>query len=388
MAGAVAQNPRGIRVLLVISNMEYGGTQRQVAELVNNFDDRRVDARICSLSHYVPLGARLQRPERLHVVRKLFRFDLSVVPRLARMLRAFRADVVHGFLFDAEIASRLAGRLAATSLVVGSERNANYRLKPQQLAAYRLTRSMVDLVVANSHAGAEFNREKLGQDPSVYRVVHNGVDVERFAPGDGLVVRRELGIAKDEGVVGMFASFKEQKNHPLFFAAARQVLDRRPNTRLLLVGEQLYDGMHGSADYRARMDGVVADLGLRDRCLFLGNRLDVERLYRACDLTVLPSLHEGMPNVLLESMASGVPVVATAVSDNPYVVRDGETGYVVPLGDSEGLADRVVRLLQDSALRSRMARAAREWIEEEFSCSRLALKMEGVYRESLRTRTR
>lgn len=378
-----ADPDRPIRVLFVISNLEYGGAQRQVVEIVNNLEPRRAVARVCSLSDYVPLAGDLRARDELHVVSKRFKFDATVVPRLARLLRAFRADVVHGVLFDAEIASRLAGGLARTPLVVGSERNTDYRLKRVQLAAYRVTRSLVHLVVANSRAGADFNQRVLGHDPGVYRVVHNGVNVERFAPRDGRDARAELGIADGEHVVGMFASFKEQKNHPLFFEAARRVLARRPRTRFLLVGEELFGGMHGSGEYRRRMDAMVETLGIRERCLFPGNRKDVERLYCACDVTVLPSLFEGTPNVLLESMACGVPVVATAVSDNAYVVPDGRVGYLTALGDPDGLADRVVRLLGDDAHRAGLGRNARAWIEEEFSSSRLARKMEAVYREGL-----
>ncbi len=142
------------RILLVISNLEYGGAQRQVVELANNMDPERFDVRVCSLSEYVPLAAELKcRDERLHVIRKRFKFDYSVVPRLARLLRLLRADVIHSYLFDADIAARPAGRKGRTPVVIGSGRNTNYHLKRRQLAAYRLTRGCVDLIIANSHAG-------------------------------------------------------------------------------------------------------------------------------------------------------------------------------------------------------------------------------------------
>jgi glycosyltransferase involved in cell wall biosynthesis len=243
----------------------------------------------------------------------------------------------------------------------------------------------VDVVVANSRAGAEFNRRTLGHPAELYRIVRNGVDAVRFVPADGAAVRRELGLSKDAPVVGMFASFKEQKNHPLFFAAARRLVEVLPNTRFLLVGEELYAGMHGSDAYRRRMDGLVDELGLRDRCLFLGNRIDVERLYPACDVTVLPSLFEGTPNVILESMACGVPVVATGVSDNAEIVLDGKVGYLVPLGDPGALADRLRSVLEDPQ-RLEMGRRAREWIEQEFTAARLAARTEAVYREALAAR--
>jgi len=378
------EDQRPFVVVLVISNLEYGGAQRQVVELVNNTDPARCDLHVCSLSDYVPLAAHLrERQHRLHVVQKYFKYDISVVPRLARLLRELRAHVVQGYLFDAQIASRLAAWLAGTPVVVDSERNTDYYLKRRQLLAYRLTRGLVDGVIANSRAGVAFNRRMLGHDPAQYRVIHNGVDHERFCPTDASAARAALGIADDEGVVGMFGSFKAQKNHPLLLAAAVRVLARVPRTRFVFVGDELYAGMRDSTEYQRFIRALVDELGIRERCLFLGNRADVESLYCACDLTVLPSLFEGTPNVVLESMACGVPVVCTDVSDNAMIVPDGRVGYIVPLGDESALADRILELLQNESLRRRMGRAAREWVMREFSTATLARKTVDVYEDLL-----
>lgn len=384
----IARSSSGpVRVLVVISNLEYGGAQRQVIELANQLDPARFDAHVCSLSDYTPLANLLADADRrLHVVRKTFKFDVTVVLRLARLMERLGIDIVHSFLFDAEIASRLAGRLSGIPIIVGSERNTDYHLKRRQLAAYRLTRGCVDLVIANSNAGADFNSRTLGFDRNRYRVVHNGVDVTRFRPGDGKEARVRLGIEEDERVVGIFASIKRQKNHLLFFRAAREILDRFPRARFLVVGDMLYAGMHGSDEYKVEVEKLVDELLVRDRCLFLGNRDDVELLYRACDVTVLPSLFEGTPNVLLESMACGVPVVASDVSDNAYIVPDGRAGRIVPIGDPKFLADRVCELLVDEERRREMGRAAREWVSGEFSTRALATKVGDIYLGLLETK--
>lgn len=376
-------NGRPLRVLMVISNLEFGGAQRQVVELANHADPSRLSVSVCSLSGYVPLADGLNaRDRQLHVIPKRHKYDYSVVGRLAALIRRLDAEIVHSFLFDADIAARLAGRRTG-AVVVGSERNTDYRLKRRQRIAYRMTHGLVDRIVANSSAGARFNGRLLGYDEPMYRVVHNGVDTKRFAPGDGEVVRRELGIDEDAKVVGMFASFKPQKNHPLFFGAARRIVEAMPKTRFLLVGDMLHGGMHGTDRYHARMERLVEEGNLRRSCIFLGNRRDVDRLYRACDVTVLPSLFEGTPNVLLESMASGVPVVATEISDNAQVVANGETGYLVPTGDEPALAEKVLRILRDKDLRNDMSRMARKWIEERFSLTKLVDKMYAVYAETM-----
>lgn len=380
--------PSGRKALVVISDLEFGGAQRQVVELANAMDPARFDLHVVSLNDYMPLAQSLRDAgRRLHVVRRRHRYDFTVVPRLARLVRRLDAAVLHGYLFDAEIATRLTGRLTGRP-VIGSERNTDYTLKRSNLLAYRATRWAHDLTIANSNAGADFNSRLLGQPRDRYRVVHNGVDAVRFQPGDGAAARAELALGPDERVVGMFASFKPQKNHPFLLRAARLVLARLPRVRFVFIGDELLGGGSGSVAFKAGVLRLVDELGLRDRCLFAGNRKDVERCYRACDVTVLPSLFEGTPNVALESMASGVPVVATRVSDNAYVIPDDRAGYVVDLGDEAALADRLVRLLTDEPLRRRLAGGAREWVLQEFTGQRLAEKTAAVYEEAMTLRQR
>ena len=372
-----------VTAVIAISNLEYGGAQRQVIELANNLDTSVFDLHICSLSDYVPLSASLEDRSRLHIIRKRFKFDVGVVYRLAWLLRQLHADIVHGYLFDAEIAARLAGRIAGTRAVGNSERNTDYPYKRRQLTAYRLTRQCVDFYIANSRAGAAFNQRTLGNRPDRYYTVHNGVDTRRFAPGDGTPVRASLGLDADEFVVGMFGSFKAQKNHALLFHAMRGLLQHHTRSRLLLVGDQLAGGLHGSDDYKLRMTGLLRELDLERHCILAGNRNDVEKLYAACDVTALPSLFEGTPNVALESMACGVPVVATRVSDNAYIIRDGETGLLVDPGDAEGFAARLLELARDRDSRRSMSELGRRWVEAEFSSRRLAEKTATVYHDVL-----
>ena len=370
--------------VLVISDLEFGGAQRQVIELANHMDSPLCRTYVCSLSSFVPLAASLRdRESRLKMVPRRFRFDFTVVLRLARLLRQLQADVVYSYLFDATIAARLAGRLVRRPAVIGSERNTNYTLKRSDYLAFKMTNGCPDLIIANSRAGAIFNSHLYGNPLSRYRVVHNGVDTERFRPEVSAPLRAELGLKAEQPVVGMFASLKPQKNHPLWLRAARRVLEQVPDVMFLFVGDELYKGMSDSVSFKATVQGLVDELGLRRHCLFVGNRLDVARYYPLCAVTVLPSLFEGTPNAALESMACGVPVVATDVSDNSYIVPNARAGYIVPLGEEEALADRVCALLKDGVLRKKLSKEARAWALEEFSCSRLASKTEAVYREAI-----
>ncbi len=373
-----------IRVVLVVDDLGYGGAERQVVELANNMDSNCFDVHVCSLSNNLPLSNALMDGEhRLHVVKKYNRCDLTVVPRLARLLKKLNAHVVHGFLFSAEIVSRLAGRLTGTKLIVGSERNANYSIAARYMLAYKITQRCVDIVVANSNAGAESNARMFKRPLSEYRVVYNGVDTKRFHPANRVEIRKQLNVPDSAPLVGVFANFKKQKNHAMAFRAFKCVLDAFPDARLLLVGDLPTDSRGRLDAYHAQLQRLVDELGIRDRCVFTGHRDTTEQLYPACDITVLASYHEGTPNVLLESMACGVPVVASRVCDNAYVVKDGKVGYLVDVNDHTFMANRIGLILGDSTRRREMGQNARQWVCDEFSTKRLAEKMADVYMELL-----
>jgi glycosyltransferase involved in cell wall biosynthesis len=385
-AGQVAVESRTsspVRVLHVISSLEYGGAERQVVHLANAMSFEGFDVSICSLSGLVPLARGLRKPECLHVVEKRWKYDVTAVWRVAELMRRLRVDVAHAWLFDAEMVTRLAARLAGVPVVVASERNSDYRFPRMHYLGLRLTRSWFDVLVANSHAGGRFNTRMLGIPEDRIRVIHNGVDAERFRPGEREGVRNEMGVRDGEPVIGMVASFKRQKNHAAFFRMARGVLARFPRAWFWCVGEALRDNQQGAEDYHRQMRELVAALDVETRVRFLGSRPDMPPVYSAMDVCVLTSRREGTPNVLLEAMACGVPVVATDVADNAYLVQDGRTGYVVPLDDDAAAIDRVSGLIADPERRAEMGRRARSWVVEEFSIPALARKTARVYRECL-----
>ncbi len=377
---ATPATPARLPVLLVISSLEPGGAQRQVVQLANHLDAERFEVHVCSLSPVTPLAEGLARERvQLHLVEKHSRFDTSVVPRLAALMQAQHIAIAHAFLFDAEMATRLAGRRARVPVVVASERNSNYRRPWLHAVGQRLTRGRFDVLIANSSAGKAFTERTLGLPPERVAVVRNGVDCERFCPNGVVGARQRLGVPAGVPVVGMVAMFKRQKNHADFFAMAHRILQRFPDARFICAGEPLRDNQQGAGDYHREMLALLQRLGLTERCLLVGEWADMPALYRACDVTVLTSTREGTPNVLLESLACGVPVVATDVADNAKLIRDGEHGYIVPVGDVDALTDRVRTLLTDPPLRARMGDAGRALVASEYSNEQLAERTARVY---------
>lgn len=368
------------KVLIVISNLEFGGAQRQVVELVNNMDASKCEIHICSLSDYVPLAEQLADNINVHIINKKAKFDFSVVFKLILLIKKHQFDIIHSYLFDAEIAARLAGKLSFSGIkIIGSERNANYTLKAIQKHAYQLTKGMVDKVIANSQSGADYNSQQTGVPSSKYNVVYNGVDTERFKPMNAQSQKAALGIAENSKVIGMFASFKQQKNHPLLISSLKKVKQEYSNFTLLLVGDMLHAGMHGSDLYCEAVKQQIQQAGLEENVIYLGNRDDVERLYPVCDFTVLPSLYEGTPNVILESMACGIPAIATDVSDNAKIVTSGKNGFIVDLDDIDALTDKILFCLQEPFELQELSYNARTHMINEFSSKRLAENMRSIY---------
>lgn len=386
--GSVDTKP--VAVVLLISSLEFGGAERQVVEMTRTFDRTRVDPVVCSLSPQVPLAAALPfRDSELFIVERRSRFDLTTVFRVARFLRQRRVDVVHAFLLDAEIVARLSAPLARVPVVVASERNTDYTRPLLHRIALRLTQPLFDVMVANSHAGKAFNMRTLGLKDSRIEVVHNGVDVERFRPNPeaGRAFRRQHGIPSHAPLVAMVASFKRQKGQACFLRMARQVLQTIPNALFLVVGEPVRDDFEASSRYRDEVLELAESLGLGARCRFLPNQKQIEAVYNACNLTALLSAREGTPNVVLESMACGVPVVVSDAADNATIVRDGVTGWLVPREDPTAAASRTIRGLSNRGELDRMAKAAREHTCREFSIQRAARKTERIYRKYLRLKT-
>jgi len=368
------------KVLIVISNLEFGGAQRQIVELVNNIDRTRFDLHICSLSNYVPLAKQFIEGTPVHIIHKRAKFDLSVVAKLILLLRKYRFTAVHSFLFDAEIACRVAGALSLLPIkVIGSERNANYTLKKIQKKAHRLTKGMVDLLVANSQSGADYNASQTGIAAHKYRVVYNGVDTSRFYLRDKKVAREALGIDTNVMLIGMFASFKAQKNHPVLIEALQQLKVTGMPFKLLLVGEMLHGGLHGSDDYSESLKEQIKSSGLQEQVIYLGNQDQVELIYPACDFTVLPSLFEGTPNVVLESMACGVPVIATRVSDNDRIIKNDFSGAIVEVNDVAQLSSKIKQFIDQPAWLADIAKNARLEVESRFSSAQLAENMQKIY---------
>lgn len=304
--------------------------------------------------------------------------DLWAVVQLARDLRRRRIDVLHTHSSKAGVVGRLAARLAGVPAVVHTVHG--WSFNPTQSRGrrwlYRLLERLTApltqrIVVVSSRNQEEGLKLGIGR-PAQYRLVRSGIDVDEYRrpARDRESVRRELGIESDQLLVGSIACLKPQKS-PLDFVAAAAAAHRRcPRMRFVIAGD---------GGLRPDVERAIRDADLEGVVQLLGWRRDIPDLLHAFDAFLLTSRFEGLPRAVLQAMAAGVPVVATAVDGTPEVVEDGLTGWLVPVGEpeaaAEALLDRFAR--PDEALAR--ARRARERIDSEFDIHAMVRRLERIY---------
>jgi glycosyltransferase involved in cell wall biosynthesis len=370
-----------IPILQFVTDFRIGGTERQVANLVAGLDESKFQLHVACFreegqflheiqAHGVPIITfRIRQLDRPSTLREQWRF--------AAYLRRHRISLVHSYGFYPNLFAAPVARMTKARLVA-SIRDTGDHLSDWRRRAQRYACRLADVVLAN----AEAVRARLiadGYEPKRVQVIHNGIVLDRLrATRAADAVRAELGLPREAPIVTMMARFTPLKGLEHFLDAARMLVDRLGDVHFLLVGDSVCGGM-GNPAYRRELEQRTARLGLEQRVHFVGFRNDTADLLAVSAVSVLPSLSEGLSNVVLEAMGAGVPVVATRVGGNPELVADAETGLLVPPRDAAALAEAVARLLENGDLARRFGSAGRRRALEQFSIEAMVDKTSRLY---------
>lgn len=377
-----------IKVLFLIGTLEIGGSETQLVELASRLDRRAFEPFVCTVTQGGALEAMLrERGIRVCSLRFVGRARrslwtipamalgaVSAVVRLWRLLRRERPDIIHGILISAYVLGTFVGRLAGMKRIVASRRSLG-RFK-ERMYAYllleRLADRYTDVFIANSEAVREDTLAREPINPADIFVIHNGLDFGRFdAPRDSQL---EASLRLGSPRVIVVSNFIKYKGHEFFVRAWAEVLREFPAATAMLVG----DGAE-----RPTIEAAGEALGIRPSLRFLGVRHDVPALLALSDVYVHASLEEGYSNALLEAMAAGLPVVATAVGGNVEAVRDGVSGLLVPPADATALAAGMLQLLRDRHSAAAMGSRARRFVRERHDMNTVVRQYEAVYRALL-----
>mgnify|MGYP001474804760 CR=1 FL=1 len=307
--------------------------------------------------------------------------DLLAFFRLARLMRRGQYTIVHTHSSKAGIVGRWAAKLAGVPVIVhtvhgwGHHDHQHPLVRQYYIWMEKLTLPITDKLIVVSPLNIEKGLADGIGKPEDYVVIRSGIELDRF--GHPQCPREETraawGIPLEAPVVGTVTRLSPQKGPLDFVRAAHLIAQTRPEVRFMMVGD---------GPLRPQVEELVKELGLGERLVLTGLRRDVPELLAAFDLFVLSSLWEGLPRVVPQAMASGLPVVATAIDGSAEAVVDGVNGFLTPPGDPQAIATTVLRLLGNPAQMRQMGQTGQKRASE-FDVRTMVAKIAALYEELL-----
>jgi sugar transferase (PEP-CTERM/EpsH1 system associated) len=371
----------------VIYRLDVGGLENGLVNIINRIPAERYRHAIISLTDISEFRQRISRQDvALFALHKRPGNDVAMLVKLWRIFRDLRPDMVHSRNLAA-MEAQLPAWLAGVPCRLHGEHGRDVFDLDGTSRKYRwvrrLYRPLIHRYIALSQELNDYLRIRVGVKTSRLRTICNGVDVERFRPA-GIDHRKSVlpdGFAERESLlIGSVGRLEAVKDQLTLVRAFSELCRQRPDDRglrLVLIGD---------GSLRSEIERLVAEQGMQERVWLAGSREDVPQLLSALDVFVLPSLAEGISNTILEAMACALPVVATRVGGNAELVREGETGFLVPRADPQAMARALLAYVDDAALRHEHGSAARKRAEDVFSITGMAGRYQEVYDELCRLR--
>lgn len=384
------------KIIYIFGTLRIGGTERQIVETAISLNRERFEPKLFCLSGGGPLQALADRhgiavtigntisngSSRTHL------FPLTWLKKLlilSRYLRQEHPDIIHCYLFTPSIYGGIASRFAGKPVFLSSRRCLGL-FKDDLHVRYQTLENLInrfsDRILVNSEAvkQAVLQREQI--DVQKIHVIHNGVNIQKYRPIEDRPdlrsylkqKRYEFGIPEHASVIGMVANLIPYKGYDDFLMAAAVVRQQYPDTRFLCIGEDR--GMQND------LEALRRNLGLGTHVMFTGSVQTIPEILHLLDIQVSASHQEGFSNAILEGMASGKPVIATAVGGTPEAVDDHVTGLLVPPKDPDALAQAIISLLAHPEWAGQLGHNGRKRVERHFSFEKMIDKLEKLYLQS------
>ncbi len=361
------------KILYLITELDIGGAEKNLYRLATSLGARGWDVEVAALSGHGEVGSWLESEGvSVHYVEMESKLRVSWFARLARTIRVAKPDVLHTFLFHANIAGRVANLFGGARVVVSSVRVAERRRRSHLYMDF-LTQWLMDREICVSEGVRAFTERRAHVSASKLEVIPNPVEpLEISRPREE--VRAELGARGGDRLVLSIGRLDVQKGYAYLLEAASALLEKRSDLLFVVAGD--------GSEREALQDAIDARC-IADRFRLVGWRGDIADLYNAADVFVLPSLWEGMPNAVLEAATFALPIVATAVEGTTEVIEDGRTGVLVPAGDAGQLAVALERVVDGGEEARRMGREAHAHVLTSHSMEAFVRAHEELYRALL-----
>jgi glycosyltransferase involved in cell wall biosynthesis len=362
-----------VRIVFFIDHLRPDGTQRFLSQVTEGLAGRGHAIAIVCLndSWDTQLVARLRHVAEVRIIGQRALLRGHGIATALVWLRGRRFDAAVTLLYMSDILGRALARAAGIRYLVTSIRARNIHYTSWQRRMLQLTAHLVDRVVLNSAAAREFAVQHEGADAERIVVIPNGVETSRYArPALRGALGHELQIPEGSYLIGSVGRLSHQKGFDLLITA----LSSLPQTTTYLL-------LFGKGEERQSLERQAAACGIGDRVRFAGYRDDMEAIYGALDLYVHPARFEGMPNAVLEAMAAGCPIVATAIDGSQELIEDGVHGWLVPPEDPRALACAIGAALADSDEARRRGAAAQARAAREYSIDAMVDAWERVLQQ-------
>jgi L-malate glycosyltransferase len=369
-----------VPILLACRQLTIGGSERQLAETARALDRSRFEPHVAV---FHAEGVRMDELTRAGVpvlalpVQSFHDFTAVEGGRILRhYVRNHRIRLIHSFDVPLNVFTTFSFVMGRRPVILTSQRGHRTLSGSFYHRLSRVADRLTDGIVVN----CEYMRRHLIQDenilPDLVDLCYNGVDTNRFSPGDG---NRPPNLRAASPLIGTVCALRREKDIPTLLGAFAAVHAVNPAARLVMVG---------SGPEQVALERIVRESGLTDAVVFEPATGDVAPWLRAFDLFVLPSREEALSNAIIEAMACGACVVASDAGGNPELTgENGERGMLFPVGDQQQLAAHLLELGSDPEARARISREARRWVEETLAIQVAANRMAGIYDKHLNQKT-
>ncbi len=384
-----------IKVIHPITRLIVGGAQQNTIDTCTLLDKKRFDAKIITGQQTGPEGSLIPEAQEKNIllatipelVRQPSPFkDFTALMKMYRIFKSEKPHVVHTHSSKAGIIGRLAAKAAMVPVIIhtvhgwGYHDHQSFFMKQTFYLLERFCEKLTDKLIVVSRLNSEKGlHDGIGSEKK-YTTIHSSIELKPFLKNDydTATLKKELGLHPKRPVVGTVGRLSAQKNPSGFVKTAHLIKKSIPETQFVFIGD---------GPLRNETENMISQMQLESSIFLPGIRSDVAALLKCFDVFILTSLWEGLPRVIPQAMASGLPVAANAVDGVTEVIEDGKNGFLIPAGNVEMMAEKVVLLLKNPALRKQIAEHGVDTAIKEFSVTDMIKRIAGLYEEMMDKRS-
>ena len=365
-----------IKLIHAVFSLDTGGLEKLLVEMLKRLDRDFFDVSVYCLTEE---GAVSKEIERLGLKIRYFNKQDGICYKLpfkiARFLKAEKADLIHTHDSSANFYGGIAARLAGVNVILNTEHGGIYFESNRKKAINRfLTALNTKQICVSESIKKDLESMKVSNRRLI--TINNGIDLKIFEPAvDKLYKRKSMGVRENDFVITNVGRFSREKNQRLLLDAAQDILEVIPNAKIVFVGD---------GELKEQLEDKAKAKGLAGRVFFLGTRNDVPEILKASDCFVNCSVSESFGLAIVEAMAAGMPVIATDVGGVKEIITNNETGILIKADDKEALIKAVLRIRDDVAYRTEIIKNAKERANKRYNIDNMVQEYSNLYKEVLR----